>query len=103
MPKRTITLPKRFPYLSHKNKEYTVSGTLGDTIRVLRDDGVTEVEISVHVIQAQLNALKAAPGRTLKLQSLPECGFGQSIIGAILVAAGLAKVTKKRPVTLTAT
>ena len=102
---KTLSLPVEFPYLVHK-KMYRVLQITDDTITVARSKGQI-VEIPITVMFRCYNDLIASPERMCPLQEILQdsrdsFSFGESIIGAVLVAAGLARVAHRNPVCLAA-
>jgi len=97
---RTLTLPTtKFPYLVHQEKWYRVVWVTDDLIGIKRSGG-TDVEVPIATVWRCHERLLASPGRTLDLQEVPAGKVGQSVVGAFLVAAGLAKVVGEKPIRL---
>jgi hypothetical protein len=70
-----------------------------DLIRIKRS-GEMDVDVPIATVWRCHERLLASPGRTLDLQEIPAGKAGQSVVGALLVAAGLAKVVGKKPIQL---
>ena len=101
---RKLALPDEFPYLGRQYLRYRVVELTEESVTISRSKGQTKV-IPVDFIFKCYNDLMAAPARTLPLQEIvrdtaDSIRFGESIIGATLVAAGLAKVVSRGPIKL---
>ena len=94
-----LSLPRDFPYLGHPDQRYRLTGASDDSLTIERMKGQT-VHVRTYVVFRCRDALLAAPERMLPLQDIPAGSKGQSIIGAILVAAELAEVVGKKPIQL---
>ena len=93
------SLPTRLPYLKHRNKKYQIIEKSEDHLIIKRAEGKV-VKVRTSVIARCHQAITTSPRHTLMLQELPAGSCGESVVGAILVAANLAEVVDERPILL---
>ena len=100
-----LPLPKEFRSLGPEHKRYQLIEQTEAEVTIRRDQGKI-VHIPTGLIFECYDRLMAAPDHTLPMQQLivdVSAGIdpGESVVGAMLVAAGLAEVTDEEgPITL---
>jgi hypothetical protein len=101
---RKLLLPDEFPYLGRQHLKYRVVKIVDQVVTVKRNRGQL-VDIPISFLFQCHDDLMSAPDQTLPLQEIikdvsASIRYGESVIGAVLVAAGLAKVLKGRSIRL---
>jgi len=101
---RKLSLPREFHSLGPQHVPYQVERLTGEIVVIVRRKG-QRVEIPTDVVYRCYEHLAAAPDHELPLEEIiPDLAdsirFGESLMGATLVAAGLAEVTGRRPLRL---
>lgn len=101
---KKLSLPEEFPYLGRQYLKYRVVELTEEQVTIKRTRG--QVVIIPHdFIFKCYDDLMAAPDRMLPLQRVikdisDSICFGESIVGATLVAGGLAEVVSRKPIVL---
>ena len=102
----SLSLPEEYHSLGPRPVRYQVVRQTEDIITVMRENG-EKVDLPTDFLLRCCDHLRAAPNQTLPMQQIikdrsQDIEYGQSIVGATLVAAGRAEVVRKKPLTLRA-